>query len=110
MLNVEAGKNKINPLKPFSVLASGSGNGFGRSKDRGSSANKPSENSISITFEDSSSEHCDTKSSSEDCSLSESSDCLSREDSKLLAEDTTGGIVFQTNPEEIKVRFCFIHR
>ena len=72
-------------------------------KYRCNASDKTGEQSFSITFEDSSSEQWDKNSSRN----SDDSDCDSI-CSPHLAEDTTGGIVFETDPLEIKVSFDMV--
>ena len=107
---VEGVKKNGNPLKPFSMSSNRSRQENSAGKYRCNASDKTGEQSFSITFEDSSSEQWDKNSSRNSDSPSDSSDDSDCDSlgSPHLAEDTTGGIVFETDPLEIKVSFDMV--
>ncbi|XP_023320471.1 eukaryotic translation initiation factor 2-alpha kinase isoform X2 [Eurytemora carolleeae] len=101
---VEGVKKNDNPLKPFSMSSTRSRQENSSGKYRCNALDRTGEQSFSITFEDSSSELWDKNVSRNSDSRSDSSDDSDCDSigSPQLAEDTTGGIVFETDPLEIK--------
>ena len=107
---VDGVKKNDNPLKPFSMSSTRSRQENNSGKYRCNALDRTGEQSFSITFEDSSSELWDKNVSRNSDSRSDSSDDSDCDSigSPRLAEDTTGGIVFETDPLEIKVSFIMV--